>query len=162
MKFNDVLLGLMVLAGGVAIYLSSLGFTPIPGQAYGAETMPRALSLLCVCLGLFITIRGVAAAGWRPSSWRPGVAFADWAHSPASLLALAITILAIVAYIVLSPPLGFVPVAFAVLFVLMLTLRTPPLTALLVSALAVVVVQQAFGRILLVPLPRNAWLSFLW
>ena len=157
MKFNDFLLGLMVLAGGVAIYLSSLGFTPIPGQAYGAETMPRTLSLLCVCLGLFITVRGVAVSGWRPS-----VALADWAHSPASLIALAITILAIVAYIVLSPPLGFVPVAFAVLLVLMLTLRTPPLPAVLVSLLAVVVVQQAFGRILLVPLPRNAWLSFLW
>ena len=157
MKFNDVLLGLLVLAGGIAIYVSSLGFTAIPGQAYGAETMPRTLSLLCVCLGLFITVRGVAASGWRP-----GITFADWAHSPASMIALAITILAIVAYIVLSPPLGFVPVAFAVLLVLMLTLRTAPLTALLVSLVAVIVVQQAFGRILLVPLPRNAWLSFLW
>ena len=157
MKFNDVLLGLMVLAGGIAIYVSSLGFTSIPGQAYGAETMPHALSLLCVCLGLFITVRGVAASGWRP-----GVAFAGWTHSPASMIALTITILAIIAYIVLSPPLGFVPVAFAVLLVLMLTLRTPPLTAVLVSLVAVIVVQQAFGRILLVPLPRNAWLSFLW
>lgn len=157
MKFNDVLLGLMVLAGGIAIYVSSLGFTPIPGQDYGAETMPITLSLLCVCLGLFITVRGVAVSGWRP-----GITFADWAHSPASLIALFITVLAIIAYIVLSPPLGFVPVAFAVLVILMLTLRTPPLTALLVAVVAVIIVQQAFGRILLVPLPRNAWLSFLW
>ncbi len=157
MKFNDVLLGLLVLAGGIAIYVSSLDFTAIPGQAYGAETMPRTLALLCVCLGLFICVRGIVVSGWRP-----GVTFADWAHSPASLIALAITILAVIAYIVLSPPLGFVPVAFTVLLVLMLTLRTPPLIAVLVSLVAVVVVQQAFGRILLVPLPRNAWLSFLW
>lgn len=157
MKFNDVLLGLMVLAGGIAIYVSSLGFTPIPGQAYGAETMPRTLALLCVGLGLFITVRGMVVAGWRP-----GLAFADWARSPTSLIALAITILAILAYILLAPKLGFVPVGFAVLLVLMLTLRTPPLAAVLVSLVAVIVVQQAFGRILLVPLPRNAWLSFLW
>ena len=62
MKFNDLLLGLLVIAGGVGIYVSALDFTPIPGQAYGAETMPRAIAFLAIGVGLFLSARAVMRA----------------------------------------------------------------------------------------------------
>jgi putative tricarboxylic transport membrane protein len=157
MKFNDLTLGLIVLVAGIAIYLSSLQFSPIPGQSYGAETMPRTIAFLSLGLGLFMIGKSLAVG-----MTRPGIVMADWTRSPASLGGLATAILLILGYILFSDAVGFVPIAFAVMLVLMLTLRVKLSTAILVSLVAAVVIQQAFGRLLLVPLPRNAFLGFLW
>ncbi len=62
----------------------------------------------------------------------------------------------------LSDSVGFIPVAFAILLVLMLALRVRPVMAILVAIAAAFVIQAAFGRLLLVPLPRNPLLDMLW
>ncbi|BDA84906.1 hypothetical protein Sa4125_24480 [Aureimonas sp. SA4125] len=157
MKLNDLTLGFLVLLAGIAIYASALQFSPIPGQSYGAETMPKTIAFLSLGLGLFMIGRSLAV-GTR----RPGMALAEWTRSPAALGGLATAIALILVYILFSDAIGFVPMAFGVMLVLMLTLRVKPVTAILVSLAAAVVVQQAFGRLLLVPLPRNAFLGFLW
>ncbi|MBO0903315.1 tripartite tricarboxylate transporter TctB family protein [Jiella sonneratiae] len=157
MKFNDLLLGLLVFCGGVAIWVSALGFTDIPGQSYGAGTMPRAIAIFAGCLGLFM-IAKAAIAGTR----MPRLELAAWVRSRRSLVSVAVALALIVFYIVAAPAIGFVPASLVVMVVLMLTLRTRPLTALLVSVVACVVIQQAFGRLLLVPLPRSEFLGFLW
>ncbi|GGD18973.1 tripartite tricarboxylate transporter TctB family protein [Aureimonas glaciei] len=157
MKLNDLALGILVFLAGIAIYLSALQFSPIPGQAYGAETMPKTIAFLSLGLGLFMIGRSLAVG-----MTRPGIALDNWTRSPASLGGLATAILLILVYILFSNAVGFVPMAFGVMLALMLTLRVKPVTAILVSLLAAVVIQQAFGRLLLVPLPRNAFLGFLW
>ncbi|NDV89404.1 tripartite tricarboxylate transporter TctB family protein [Aurantimonas aggregata] len=157
MRMNDLTLGLVVLAGAVAIFLSSLQFSPIPGQAYGAETMPKTIALLASGLGIFMVGKSLAT-GER----RLGVALADWTRSPASLFGLFAALGLVLAYILFSGAIGFLPMGFIVTAGLMLVLGVRPLTAIPVSLLAVVVVQQAFGRLLLVPLPRSAMLGFLW
>ena len=157
MRMNDLTLGLVVLAGAVAIFLSALQFSPIPGQAYGAETMPKAIALLTFGLGLYLVGRSLAAGETRPA-----MVLAGWTRSPASLLGLAAAIGLVLAYILFSGTVGFLPMAFIVTAGLMLVLGVRPLTAIAVSLLAVVVIQQAFGRLLLVPLPRSAMLGFLW
>jgi putative tricarboxylic transport membrane protein len=157
MKLNDLSLGILVFLAGIAIYLSALQFSPIPGQAYGAETMPKTIAFLSLGLGLFMIGRSLAVG-----MTRPGIALDNWTRSPASLGGLATAILLILVYILFSNAVGFVPMAFGVMLALMLTLRVKPVTAILVSLLAAVVIQQAFGRLLLVPLPRNAFLGFLW
>lgn len=157
MRLNDLALGLLVLFGGIAVFVSACDFTAIPGQTYGAGTMPRAIALATVVLGLFMTGRSLAAG-----TWRPGLARAGWTRSPGAIFAVLAVLGAVIFYVVASPVLGFVPTTVAVLFALMLTLRTAPLTALAVSVLACVVIQQAFGRALMVPLPRSDALGFLW
>ncbi|WP_108258042.1 MGH1-like glycoside hydrolase domain-containing protein [Mangrovicoccus ximenensis] len=65
-------------------------------------------------------------------------------------------------YCLLSGLTGFVPLVFAAMLGLMLLHRTPVLAALPLAAIAAIAVQQIFGRLLLVPLPRSGLLSFLW
>ena len=156
MKLNDLSLGILVLLSGVGIYLSALQFSPIPGQAYGAETMPTTIALVAIGLGVFMIGKAVVVRNAAPV-----LALADWTRSPMALVGLSVAIGLVVFYILFSQAIGFVPTAFLVIVTLMLTLRTRPVTAILVSLLATIVIQQAFGRLLLVPLPRSA-LGFLW
>ncbi|MEF2552505.1 tripartite tricarboxylate transporter TctB family protein [Aurantimonas sp. A2-1-M11] len=156
MKLNDLSLGILVLLCGGGIYLSALQFSPIPGQSYGAETMPTTIALVAIGLGIFMIGKAVVAR-----SGQPALALADWARSPVALLGLSVALGLVLFYILFSRAIGFVPTAFLVIVTLMLTLRTRPVTAIVVSLLATIVIQQAFGRLLLVPLPRSA-LGFLW
>ena len=157
MKLDDLSLGLLAILGAAAIFLSARGFEPIPGQTYGAGTMPRAIALLCLGVGLFLAGRAVARGARRP-----GASLADWARRPSAVAGLLLALGLVVAYILLAGATGFVPIAVALMTALMLALRVRPLTAIAVSLLAALLIQQAFGRLLLVPLPRSPLLPFLW
>lgn len=156
MRLNDLTLGLVVLLGAFAIFLSSLQFSPIPGQAYGAETMPSVIALLAAGTGFFM-IGKALAAGERV----PRIVAAPWTRSRRSIFGFFLTIALVITYILFSRALGFLPIAFVVTAALMLALGVHPVKALLVSVIAVVVIQFAFGRLLLVPLPRSSLFPFL-
>ncbi|EPX78637.1 tripartite tricarboxylate transporter TctB family protein [Salipiger mucosus] len=157
MRVTDLTLGLLTLLGGIAIYISALDFQAIPGQSYGAGTMPRAISFVTVLLGLFIVVKAVIA-GER----MPGLRLEEWTRSGPALLRMLSVLVLIVVYIVVSPLLGFLPTAFGVMVAAMLILGVRWPLALIVSALAALAIQQSFGRLLLVPLPRTDFLTFLW
>jgi hypothetical protein len=157
MKVSDLTLGLLVLVGEVALLLSSLQFSPIPGQAYGADTMPKAIGLVSLVLALVLIARALRAGERVPTVTRT-----DWARSPLALATLGLTLALVVAYIVLADTTGFIPIATAILFVLMLALKVRPLPAVFVAVGAAFAVQFAFGRLLLVPLPRSPFLEAFW
>ena len=157
MKLDDLALGLLLVAASVGIWISAQGFSRLPNQAYGSETMPLALAALALGLGLFLAVQGLRAGG----RW-PAVARADWTRAPGAVAAVAAALALVVGYILLSDRIGFLPTAFAVILALMLVMRVRPLLALPLSVLAAVAIQQAFGRLLLVPLPRSGFLGFLW
>jgi hypothetical protein len=154
MKFDDLALGVLLLLGAVAVLASSLFFSPIPGQAYGADTMPKAIGIVGLVLSLVLIARALRAGARVPSVTR-----ADWACSPRALAAFALTLALVVVYIALSDSLGFIAVSTAILIVLMLALGVRPVVAVPVAIAAAFLIQAAFGRILLVPLPRS---PFLW
>lgn len=157
MRVTDLTLGLLTLLGGIAIYLSAMSFHAIPGQAYGAGTMPRAIALVTGLVGLFIIVKAVIS-GER----LPGLELDAWTKSKAALFRVAAVLGLIVFYILAAPWLGFLPTAFLVMVAAMLILGVRLPTALITSAVTAVVIQQSFGKLLLVPLPRNEFLSFLW
>ncbi|KUF11983.1 tripartite tricarboxylate transporter TctB family protein [Pseudoponticoccus marisrubri] len=157
MRVTDLTLGLLTLLGGIAIYISAMGFKAIPGQAYGAGTMPRAIAFVTVLTGLFIIVKALIA-GERV----PGLRLADWTRSGAALARLVAVLGLIVVYILVSPLVGFLPTAFGVMLAAMLILGVRWPVAFALSAVAALAIQQAFGRLLLVPLPRTEFLTFLW
>ncbi|SMC46561.1 tripartite tricarboxylate transporter TctB family protein [Primorskyibacter flagellatus] len=157
MRVTDLTLGLLTLLGGIAIYISAIEFQAIPGQAYGAGTMPRAVALVTGLTGLFMIVKAVME-GER----LPGLNLADWTQSPAAIARLVSVLVLIVAYIALSPVLGFLPTAVAVMTIGMLILRVRWWIAVIIALVAAIAIQQSFGRLLLVPLPRSDFLSFLW
>ncbi len=119
MRATDLTLGLLVLLGGIGIYLSATSFRDIPGQSYGAGTMPRAIAIASIGVGLFIV--GKALLGGERGV---GVRLEGWVRD-AGAVARAATVLAlIVLYIVLSPVLGFTPTSLLVMTVAMLVLGT--------------------------------------
>ena len=157
MRVTDLTLGLLTLLGGIAIYISALGFKAIPGQAYGVGTMPRAIALVTVLTGIFLIFKA-ALAGERV----PGLVLADWTRQRGPMARAASVLVLIVAYILISPIVGFLPTAFAVLVLAMLVLRVRLLIAASVALVAAIAIQQSFGKLLLVPLPRSSFLTFLW
>lgn len=157
MRVTNLTLGLLTLLGGIAIYLSAMGFKAIPGQDYGAGTMPRAIALVTVLTGGFMVIRAIMS-GER----LPGLQLDDWTRDRAAILRMIAVLALIVAYILLSPLLGFVPAALAVMVLAMMLLGVRMLVAFPVALVASLAIQQSFGKLLLVPLPRSSFLSFLW
>ncbi|WP_279480149.1 tripartite tricarboxylate transporter TctB family protein [Aureimonas sp. SK2] len=157
MRLNDLFLSLLVLAFGIAILVSAYGFSPIPGQQYGADTMPKAIGVCTIALGLFMAGHAVIS-GER----LPRVDFADWTRRPSVLFGIAVALALVAFYVAASPLLGFLPAAFVVMTAFMLVRRVRPLVAVPVSALAAVLIHEAFGRLLLVPLPRGEFSGFFW
>ncbi|PZX15234.1 tripartite tricarboxylate transporter TctB family protein [Palleronia aestuarii] len=157
MRATDLTLGILVLLGGIAIYVSAMGFEVIPGQSYGAGTMPRAIAFATIGVGLFIAGKALMA-GDRSL----GFELRDWVRSGRALFRAGTALVLIVVYIVAAPFVGFTPAALFVLLAGMLVLGTRPLPAIAISIVATIAIQQSFGRLLLVPLPRSDLFSFLW
>ncbi|WP_299650157.1 tripartite tricarboxylate transporter TctB family protein [uncultured Jannaschia sp.] len=157
MKLNDSALGLILIVAAIAIRWSATGFSRLPNQAYGSETMPIALSALALGLGAYMVGQGVVARDGLPRA-----RMAEWARAPSAVARVALALALVAGYVLLAGRLGFVPVSVAILLVLMLATRVRWWVAIPVAAFATLVIQQAFGRLLLVPLPRSDALGFLW
>jgi putative tricarboxylic transport membrane protein len=157
MKANTLLLGLIMLLVGAAVFASSWSFSPLPDQSYGSDTMPRAVGIFGLGIGAALVLQALAA-GERVPRAIP----ADWAGDPRRVAGMTCAILGVVAYILLADVVGFVSIAVVLLLALMLLRRTRPVVAVIVAVLAALAVQQIFGRLLLVPLPRSDFLTFLW
>ena len=156
-KLNDTLLGVLLLLAAGAIWWSAQSFSRLPNQSYGSETMPLALAAMALALGLYMVAQGVRKGAAMPKAIR-----ADWARSPAGLLRFGAAVALVLAYIAFSGSVGFVPVAVLIILALMLVMQVKWFSAVPLSLVATLAIQQSFGRLLLVPLPRNDFLSFLW
>jgi putative tricarboxylic transport membrane protein len=156
MRVNDAILGALFLAFGGALIATAQTFPPMHGQPYGASTFPTVVGAGFVVLSLFLILSGIGS--WRETA---GVTLSEWGRSPAAWLRLALIVALVLAYIVFSKDLGFLIAGAAVLFGMLLTFRTGPLIALAVAVAAVLVVQQVFGGLLRVPLPRGLLTEWL-
>ena len=156
MRINDAIVGALCLVFGLAVVAAAQTFPPMHGQPYGASTFPTLIGAGFAVLGLFLIVTGVGS--WRETA---GVTLTEWGRSPAAWLRLALMIGLVLAYILFSKDLGFLIAGAAVLFGMLLTFRTHPLTALAVAVAAVIVVQQVFGEVLRVPLPRGLLTEWL-
>lgn len=157
MRLGDRALGLLTLLGGIGLFLASLQFSPIPGQKYGAETLPRVVALLAAGIGVTMLARGITSARGEPLA-----RLSDWAGSRAAWLRLGGTLALIALYIALADWLGFTIAGFGLILGLLILTGTRLIMALPVALVATLAVQFAFGRLLLVPLPRGEILNLPW
>ncbi len=157
MKVSDAIVGVLFLAFGLAVGAMAWRLPDMPGQPYGAATFPLLIGSGFVLVSLALIVKGVA--DWQSL---PGVLATDWGRSPRALLRMALTILLVILYIAFSDRLGFTASSFLLLLVLLLAMQVHPLMAVAVAVVATLVIQQAFGVLLRVPLPRSDFLGFLW
>ena len=157
MRINDAITGALLLAFGLAVIAMSWQFPEIPGQPYGAATFPLLIGIGFVLVSLVLMANGVGA--WRS---RAGTATPATGHSRAALFRMLLTVGLVVLYIAFSERLGFTLSSFLVLVTLFLALRVAAWIAVPVAILATLVIQQSFGVLMRVPLPRSEFFSFLW
>lgn len=150
MRLGDLALGILVLICGAALFHAGAQFSPIPGQVYGAQTLPRLIGMMAMVVGLALIV-----TGWARRDTEGLLRLSDWARDPRAWARLLAAGALIVGYILLSGTLGFVLTAFLMLLALLLLSGTRPMTAVIVAIGAVIVVQYSFGSLMRVPLPRG-------
>jgi putative tricarboxylic transport membrane protein len=149
MRFNDAVIGLaLILVGAWTIWYAQ-GFPAMPGQKYGPDLFPKLIAVGLIIGGVILVGAGIKARA-------PLVRLGSWARSAHLTLNLVSVPLALVFYILFSDTLGFLLAATLVLAALITLYRHGHVvTSVLIAIVATVVIQQAFSRLLLVPLPRG-------
>lgn len=147
MRFSDTMLGAVLLAFGLAAGLYSQSFPDIPGQRYGAAAFPVVISIGLVACGLVLLVRGYRTAPV------PLITRTEWTRKPGAMLAVVVTVLCVIGYILLARPLGFIPTSALVLVVLLRLLQVPWWQTALIAIGTALVCDFVFRSVLLVPLP---------
>lgn len=148
MRFSDLVLGLLLLAGAGLLFAAASTLPPIPGQSYGADVFPVLTAAGIAACGFVLTV-GSIRAGPFP------LAEATWVREPGAGFRAGATVALVVAYIVLAPLIGFVATATLVLAGLFLLVRVHPVKALAIAAAAALATYLSFNLLLRVPLPRG-------
>ena len=159
MKFNDALSGLFFILFGFLLFYLTRDYPAMPGQDYGPSLFPRVIGTLMGLGGLVLVAKG--AAKWRSE---PLVRVPDWARSPRHIGNFFAVIAALVFYILMSDLLGFFVTGSIVLMFLLVWLRGRAYwpSSLLITVVTIVLMHQAFGQILRVPLPWGIFESYAW
>ena len=157
MKLNDAVVGLLLLALGVAVLMAVQTFPKIPGQQVGPALFPGLIaSGLCIG-GLILLWRG-----WRARAIVPWLTLEDWVRSPRHQSAFAVLIGSVLFYILASQKLGFLPTSSLILIALFSVLRVPLTRSVPIALIVTLLIHFAFYKLLRVPLPWGVLQNYAW
>jgi putative tricarboxylic transport membrane protein len=146
MRVNDALIGAVLLAFAIAMFLYARTLPAIPGQQYGAAVFP-----MLIALGLGGCSLVLVASGVR--RWQGAVTWNDWARTHHAWAKLAVVVALILFYILAADLVGFMPMSILILLVFALMMGVRWWVAAAVAVLATLLIQQTFVGLLRVPLP---------
>ncbi|GAB1582834.1 tripartite tricarboxylate transporter TctB family protein [Phyllobacterium phragmitis] len=153
MRFNDAVLGAVLLAFSITIGLWAHSFPAIPGQEYGAAVFPTLIAFVLGACSLLLIISGLRQGGGI-------LLFEGWARAPGGYIRILCTIALIIFYILAAKPLGFIPTMSVILLFTLRMLKTGWLQAFFIALATAILLQWSFGKFLQVPLPwgiLSAW-----
>ena len=149
MRFNDAVLGIIILAFGAAVALyADLTFPELPGQEFGPAFFPTIIGAVLSGCGVILLIQGLAKRKTVPL-----VELGEWAGMPGHVVNFVLVFLALLVYVLFTDSIGFIPVSFLILTVLMVRFGCRWFTAASIGLVATLVIHTAFYKFLLVPLP---------
>ena len=154
MRANDALSGFVIIVLSLAMIAFTTTFPAFPGQKFGPALFPRILGAGLILCGAALIRNGLAArkAG---TSW---VEIAPWVREPWRLTAFVLVLTLLIAYILVSETVGFIPMALAFPLALFFWLGVRPFTAVSTAVVATIGIHWFFASLLRVPLPRG-WLT---
>jgi putative tricarboxylic transport membrane protein len=156
MKLNDAIFGAVFFALSLLVLWTIQGYPKIPGQNVGPSAFPGVIAFgLAICSLLLIR------EGWKLRASSPWFERGQWTRQPRQVLAFAVTVGALLLYVLAAERIGFLIVATVMLSAMMLTLRVRVVPALLVAVAASLAIHVAFYKGLRVPLPWG-WLPVLY
>jgi putative tricarboxylic transport membrane protein len=157
MRVNDAVSGAVFVILGGTLIQQAARLPGFPGQKYGPDLFPTILGVGLVACGLGLVIRGVRLK----LSGAPWVYHQDWMKERRAFANVLAFIVAIVAYIFLSEPIGFIPVAFSIMVALFLWFQVAWHRAVLVSAAMTLGFFWFFDKLFRIPLPRGLLTTIL-
>lgn len=157
MRFNDAVTGLVLLAFAGAMAWLTRSFPPMPGQKYGPALFPVLLATGLAACALLLIFKG-----WRERRDVRPLALAPWARDPRRFGGVLTVLACILAYILLSEPVGFFIVASGILLVLLMVAGVAWSRAVPIAAAVTVAVHVSFYSVLRVPLPWGVLTPFAW
>ena len=147
MKLNDAIVGLVLLALAVAVWVAVQDFPNIPGQNVGPALFPTLIAVGLAGTGLVLIAGGLRS---RAEGW---VGFAGWTRSLRLVSRALLVVLALLSYIVAAQDVGFFISGTLILVALFIALGTRPLIGVAVAVFSTWVIQEVFVGLLRVPLP---------
>lgn len=157
MRFNDAVIGVVLLVFGTVVFFLSQQFPGLPGQNYGPAFFPSIIGTLLGGCGVILIVGGIAKR--REIGL---VILGDWVTSRRHMVNFLMIIVALIFYIVVVDFLGFIPTALIITTVLMLCFRVRVFPALAMSLASTLVIHGFFYKILLVPLPWGILQPIAW
>ncbi len=155
MRFNDAIIGGVIIAFALAMMLYTLTFPTMPGQAYGPDLFPLVIGAGMVLCGLALVVRGLRAGDAL-------MALGPWAEDRSHLINLALVPGVLLFYVGLSDFLGFVITSVIVLTVLLLRFGVARRTTFIIAPVTTLFIHTVFAKLLLVPLPWGLLLPIAW
>ncbi|GLK71507.1 tripartite tricarboxylate transporter TctB family protein [Ancylobacter dichloromethanicus] len=156
MKFGDGLIGLFIVALGVAVFGQAQGFPKVADQFYGPGLFPQIIAaglVLCGAILFARTLRTAPAASFRVDA-------VSWRGNRRGAMSGAMVLAALLAFVFLGDTVGFPIIGFVTLvaFYLWLGRRLP--VALLVAAGVTLALDLLFRLVLHVPVPSGPLAAF--
>ena len=153
MRFNDAIIGGVLVVFALAEIAYTLTFPSLFGQKYGPALFPQLIGFGLIASGLLLIFSGVQQKRADPDSrW---VEAGEWLNHSQIKINLLLVILSLLAYILLSDWLGFIFTSMLILTVLLYRLGSSLPMALLIAAATTAALQLMFAKLLLVPLPAG-------
>jgi putative tricarboxylic transport membrane protein len=151
-KRRDLLVGALAISGGVAVMWMAGQIRGMPGQPLSPGFFPRIVGGLAALLGAVLVLR--AGLGHAPDIQE---ADAPAEAQPALRVAALWVLGGIVAIAVFFEAVGFLPLLLVWLTGFQVLLGVGWLRGIALSAALAIGVEQAFTRLLGVPLPPGDW-----
>lgn len=157
MRVNDAVSGAVFAALGGALIHQAGRLPGFPGQKYGPDLFPTILGVGLILCGLGLVVRGlrIKIAGG------PWIYHQEWMKERRAFANVFAFIAAILAYIFLSGPIGFIPVAFSIMTGLFLWFQVSLSRAVLVAAAMTLAFYWFFDKLFRIPLPRGLLTTIL-
>jgi putative tricarboxylic transport membrane protein len=157
MRLNDAVFGVLLVLLGAFIINEARGFPDLPGQSYGPAFFPNVIGASLAVCGVALIVAGIAQ--------RHELAFVRlgaWASSPRHVANVVLVLVALVAYILFSDTVGFVPMSFVILGVLLYRFGCGVATTIGLAVGATLLIHTLFYKFLLVPLPWGVLEPYAW
>ena len=113
MKINDAVFGLLLTMISLAVLHTIQSYPDIPGQQVGPALFPGLIAILLGVCGIVLIYRG-----WQSRQLVPWLQTAEWWHSKRHLSGFLLLVAGIVFYMLASEAIGFLPVAWLLMWTL--------------------------------------------
>ena len=157
MRFNDAVLGVVLVLFGTFVIHEARAFPGLPGQSYGPAFFPTIIGTVLAVSGGILILRGIAH--------RKEIAFVrlgGWATSSRHVTNVLLVLTSLVAYIFLAEPVGFLPISFAILAIMLFRFGCRLWVSVGLAVGATLLIHTVFYKFLLVPLPWGLLEPFEW